>query len=48
MNNILNKYIVPVVYNEKDKYGILTSSSTNREGFIVLEDIYGHISIDIP
>lgn len=43
MDNILNKYIVPVVYIEKDKYGILTSSSTNREGFLVLEDIYGHL-----
>lgn len=43
MDTLFNEYIVPIVYIEEDKDGLLTSSSTKREGFVVLEDIYGHL-----
>lgn len=43
MDTLFNDYIVPIVYIEGNKDGLLTSSSTKREGFIVLEDIYGHL-----
>ena len=41
--NLLNKFLVPIIYiNGKDS-GILTSQSTRREGLITLEDISVHI-----
>ena len=52
---LLNNYLVPLIYINGDNEGLLTSKSTNRQGFIVLEDIsvqlkntYGYINnIDI-
>lgn len=43
MEKLLNNYLVPVLYKNDNKKGILTSSSTRRDGFIVLEDIYGEL-----
>lgn len=41
--NLLNKFLVPIIYiNGKDS-GILTSQSTRREGLITLEDISVHL-----
>ncbi|MDR7857272.1 hypothetical protein [Tissierella sp.] len=37
--NLINNYIVPIIYINKQDSGVLTSLSTNREGFITLEDI---------
>lgn len=38
--HILNKFLVPIIYNNNNKRGgLLTSSSTNRLGIIALEDI---------
>ena len=38
-NSLLNKYIVPIIYIDGQNNGLLTSSSTKREGFISIEDI---------
>ena len=43
MKELFNSYLVPILYKADGRSGILTSSSTRREGFIVLEDIYGHL-----
>lgn len=43
MENAFNSYLVPILYKSHDKVGILTSSSTRRDGFIVLEDLYGEL-----
>ncbi len=40
---LLNKYLVPIIHIQGGKNGLLTSSSTKREGFIALEDISAHI-----
>lgn len=37
--HLANKYIVPILYINGQDDGLLTSISTNREGFITLEDI---------
>lgn len=37
--NLLNKSLVPIIYKDNQKSGLLTSESTKREGFIVIEDI---------
>ena len=37
--NLLNNYLVPIIYINRQDSGLLTSLSTNREGFITLEDI---------
>lgn len=39
MRHIINRSIVPVAYIDGNKKGMLQSISTNREGFITLEDI---------
>ena len=41
--NLLNQYIVPIIYIDGQNKGLLTSLSTNREGFISMEDISVHI-----
>lgn len=38
-NSLLNKYLVPIIYINGTDSGILTSSSTKRDGFIAIEDI---------
>ncbi len=43
METLFNNYLVPVLYKTNGNGGVLTSSSTRREGFIVLEDIYGEL-----
>ncbi|NLY77733.1 MAG: hypothetical protein GX080_06565 [Tissierellia bacterium] len=43
MEKPFNNYIVPVLCKLDYRRGIVTSSSTRREGFIVLEDIYGEL-----
>lgn len=43
MNKFLNNSLVPVVYLNGNNNGTMTSSSTKREGFIVLEDIYAEL-----
>lgn len=52
MKHILNKNLIPIVYVSDNNSGLLTSSSTRREGFIAIEDIYVdllHINdIDTP
>lgn len=40
---ILNKYLVPIIYIGEKGPGLLTSSSTEREGLITIEDISVHI-----
>ncbi|CAK7009032.1 hypothetical protein CIW83_12470 [Tissierella sp. P1] len=40
---LLNKYLVPIIHINKGNHGLLTSSSTKREGFIALEDISAQI-----
>ncbi|WP_157752650.1 hypothetical protein [Schnuerera ultunensis] len=43
MEYIINSSLVPVIYiNGKDN-GMIKSSSTKREGFITIEDIYGEL-----
>jgi len=42
-NELLNKYIVPIIYIDNQNKGLLTSLSTKREGFISIEDISVHI-----
>ncbi len=36
---ILNKYLAPIIYINGEQKGLLTSVSTNRPGFIALEDV---------
>lgn len=36
---MLNRYLVPILYFGNGDSGVLTSNSTRREGFIVLEDL---------
>ncbi|MBZ2174498.1 hypothetical protein K8M07_04485 [Schnuerera sp. xch1] len=43
MNNIINNHLTPILYINSGNNGIGTSSSTKREGFMVLEDIYGEL-----
>lgn len=40
MKHILNKNLTPILYVSGNNSGLLTSSSTKREGFITIEDIY--------
>ncbi|MDU5080878.1 hypothetical protein [uncultured Tissierella sp.] len=40
---LLNKYLVPIIHINKGNHGLLTSSSTKREGLIALEDISAQI-----
>ncbi|MBU5310554.1 hypothetical protein KQI38_00815 [Tissierella carlieri] len=40
---LLNKHLVPVIHINKGNHGLLTSSSTKREGLIALEDISAQI-----
>lgn len=39
MGNKMTKNLVPIIYLKGDRKGIIKSSSTNRKGFITLEDI---------
>lgn len=40
MRYILNKNLAPVIYLNGDNRGLIKSSSTKREGFITIEDIF--------
>ena len=40
MQYILNKNLVPVVYINGNNKGLIKSSSTKREGFITIEDVF--------
>ncbi|WP_236916114.1 hypothetical protein [Clostridium sp. Cult2] len=43
MKYIINRNLVPIVYINGEKSGIIKSSSTKREGFVTLEDIYADL-----
>lgn len=40
MKYILNKNLAPVIYVDGNDKGLITSSSTKREGFITVEDLF--------
>ena len=40
MKYILNNSLVPVVYIKNNSNGLISSSSTKREGFVTIGDIY--------
>lgn len=43
MRYILNKNLVPIIYIDGANKGLLTSSSTKREGIITVEDVYASL-----
>ncbi len=43
MKYIINNNLVPIIYINGSENGMVKSSSTKREGFITIEDIYGEL-----